>query len=167
MADTQTLKGLDDVLAKLRALPPEIVSKRGGPVAVALRKGGNVIQKEAKANIRKVTRDAEEAGYVSTKTLEDAVVVRRDRNPKRAGANEGYRVLIARGRKYEGRMNKGKPLTAVMTGRWLEFGTEEQPAEPWMTPAFMSSKEKALSTVVEELNKGIDRAIAKVSKGAR
>jgi HK97 gp10 family phage protein len=64
-------------------------------------------------------------------------------------------------------MNKGKPLTAVMTGRWLEFGTEEQPAEPWMTPAFMSSKEKALSTVVEELNKGIDRAIAKVSKGAR
>ena len=161
MADTQTLKGLDDVLAKLRALPPEIVSKRGGPVAASLRKGGNVIQKEAKANIRKVTQNTEEAGYASTGTLEKAVVVRRDPNPKRAGANERYRVLISR-KKYEGRDTK-----AVATGRYLEFGTEHQKAEPWMTPAFMSSKERALQTVVDELLKGIEKAIAKVSKGAR
>lgn len=159
--DTRTLHGLDDVLAKLKALPPEIVSKRGGPVAAALRKGGNVIQKEAKANIRKVTQDTEASGYASTGTLEKAVVVRRDPNPKRAGANERYRVLISR-KKYEGRDTK-----AVATGRYLEFGTEHQKAEPWMTPAFMSSKERALTTIVDELNKGIDRAIKKVSKGAR
>jgi len=159
MADTRTLQGLDDVLRKLKELPPEIVSKRGGPVAAALRKGGNVIQKEAKANIRKVTQRTEDSGYESTKTLEKAVVVRRDPNPKRSGANERYRVLISR-KKYEGRETK-----AVATGRYLEYGTEHQAAEPWMTPAFMSSKEKALVTVVDELNKGVDRAIAKVSKG--
>ena len=161
MTDTRTLHGLDDVLAKLKALPPEIVSKRGGPVAVALRKGGNVIQKEARANIRKVTQDTEASGYASTKTLEKAVVVRRDPNPKRAGANERYRVLISR-KKYEGRDTK-----AVATGRYLEYGTEHQKAEPWMTPAFMSSKERALATVVDELNKGIAKVIAKVSKGGR
>ena len=159
--DTQTLQGLDDVLAKLRALPPEIASKRGGPVKAALRKGAVVIQKEAQANIRKVTQNTEANGYVSTKTLEKAVVVRRDPNPQKSGANERYRVMISR-KKYEGSDTK-----AVATGRWLEFGSEHQKAEPWMTPAFMSARQKALDTVVLELNKGIDRAIKKISKGAR
>lgn len=161
MADTRTLHGLDDVLAKLKALPPEIASNRGGPVKAALRKGAVVIQKEAQANIRRVTQNTEEAGYASTKTLEKAIVVRRDPNPQRSGANERYRVLISR-KKYEGRDTK-----AVATGRYLEIGTEHQKAEPWMTPAYMSARERALSTVVDELGKGVNRAIAKVSKGAR
>lgn len=169
MADTRTLRGLDDVLTKLKALPPEIASKRGGPVKAALRKGAVVVQKAAQENVRRVVANTEAAGYTSTKVLEKAIVVRRDPNPQRSGASERYRVLIARGRKYGDRLNKkgGKPLTAVMTGRWLEIGDERQPAEPWMTPAFMSSKERALSTVEEELIKGVNRAIDKVSKGAR
>jgi HK97 gp10 family phage protein len=168
MADTKTLHGLDGVLAALKALPPEIVSKNGGPVKSALRKGGVVIQKAAQENVRRVVTNTQAKGYTSTEVLEKAIVVRRDPNPQRSGAAERYRVLIARGRKYGDRLNKkgGKPLTAVMTGRWLEFGDERQPAEPWMTPAFMSSKERALSTVVDELRKGVDRAIRKVSKGS-
>ncbi|MCR8961145.1 hypothetical protein M0765_026475 [Variovorax sp. S2] len=161
MADTRTLHGLDDVLAKLKALPPEIASQRGGPVKAALRKGAVVIQKAAKANIRRITQNTEEAGYASTKTLENAVVVRRDPNPQRSGANERYRVLISR-KKYEGRDTK-----AVATGRYLEIGTEKQKAEPWLTPAYMSEREKALSTVEQELVAGVNRAIAKVSKGGR
>lgn len=161
MADSRTLHGLDDVLAKLKALPPEIASKRGGPVKAALRKGAVVIQKAAQENVRRVTQNTEEAGYASTKTLEKAIVVRRDPNPQRSGANERYRVLISR-KKYEGRDTK-----AVATGRYLEIGTEHQKAEPWMTPAYMSAREKALSTVEQELIKGVNRAIAKVSKGGR
>lgn len=161
MADTRTLHGLDDVLAKLKALPPEIASKNGGPVKSALRKGGVVVQREWKANIRRVTQDTESKGYVSTKTLENAVVVRRDPNPQRSGANERYRVMISR-KKYEGRDTK-----AIATARYLEIGTEKQPAEPTLTPAYMSSREKALATVVTELGKGVDRAIAKISRGAK
>ena len=168
MADTRTLHGLDDVLAKLKALPPEIASKNGGPVKSALRKGGVVIQKQAQANIRRVTRDTEAAGYVSTDVLAKAVVVRRDPNPRRSGASERYRVLVARGRTYDGRLNKkGVPLTAIMTGRWLELGTEDQRAEPWLTPAYFTAREKALATIVTELSKGIDRAIKKISRGPR
>ena len=70
-------------------------------------------------------------------------------------------MLISR-KKYEGRDTK-----AVATGRYLEIGTEHQKAEPWMTPAYMSARERALSTVEEELVKGVNRAIAKVSKGGR
>lgn len=158
MADTHSIKGLDGVLDMLKSLPAEIVSKRGGPVKTALRKGAVVLQQEAKSNIRRVTQKTESKGYVSTKTLENAVVVRRDPNPKREGANERYRVLLSR-KKYLGR-----DLPVVATGRFLEFGTEHQRAEPWMAPAFMTAKERALNTVVDELNKGIQRAIKKAAK---
>lgn len=166
--DTRTLHGVDDLLAKLKALPPEIVSKNGGPVKAGLRKGAVVIQKQARLNVLAVTRDSLAAGYVPTKVLHDAIVVRRDPNPRRAGANERFRVVVARGREYEGRLNsKGKQLTAIMTGRWLELGTEDQRAEPWLTPAYMSQREKALSTTIAEISKGIDRIIRKMSQGSR
>jgi len=170
MADTRTMKGLDGLLDRMKTLPAEIVSKKGGIIAPALRKGGQVIQKQAKANIRAVTRNTEAEGYTNTQTLEKAVVVRRDPNPQRSGAAERYRVVIARGRKYPGgRLNKkgGKPLTAVMTGRWLEFGDEKQPAEPWMTPAYMSTREQALNTVVDEMGNGLQKAIRKAEQGVK
>lgn len=167
MADTRTLQGLDDVLAKLQALPAEIVSKRGGPVKSALRKGAVVIQKAAQANLRRSLADGLAAGYLSTRVLEKAIVVRRDSNPQRSQAAERYRVMIARGRKYGDRKNKGKPVTAVMTGRWLEFGTEDQRAEPWMTPAYVSERERAIKVIVDELVKGVNLAIAKVAKGGK
>lgn len=169
MADTKTMRGLDGVLDKLKALPPAIVSKRGGPVKAALRKGAVVVQKAEQEHIRRVVTNTVAAGYTSTKVLENAIVVRRDPNPRRSGAAERYRVMIARGRKYGDRLNKkgGKPLTAVMTGRWLEIGDERQPAEPWATPAFMSSKDRALNTVVDELGKGIDKIIRKLEQGAK
>ena len=99
-----------------------------------------------------------------------AEAARRDPNPQRSGAAERYRVVIARGRKYPGgRVNKkgGKPLTAVMTGRYLECGTEDQPAEPWMTPAYMNKREAALTTVVDEMGKGVQKAIRKAQQGAK
>lgn len=166
--DTKTLHGADDLLARLKALPPELVSKRGGPVAAGLRKGARVILKEAQRNILAVTRDSAAAGYVPTKVLHDALAIRRDPRPQRSGANEKMQVFVRRNRKYEGRLNtRGKPLTAIMTARWLEFGSEHQRAEPWMLPAFMASRERALQTVVVEIEAGINRIIKKMQKAAR
>jgi HK97 gp10 family phage protein len=166
MADTRTLHGLDGVLDALKSLPPEIVSKRGGPVANSLRKGGNVVKRAFQANIRRVVRNTVAEGYVSTKTLERAVVVRRDPNPRRVGAAERYRVRISRSKQYSnGRTNQGEPVTAAMTGYWLEHGTEHQPPEPWATPAFMESRERALKEVVDELGRGVKLAISKASRG--
>jgi hypothetical protein len=48
------LTGLDGVLATLQSLPAEVVSKRGGPVKAALRKGALVILKAEKANLQAV-----------------------------------------------------------------------------------------------------------------
>ncbi|OJX04579.1 MAG: hypothetical protein BGO72_21440 [Burkholderiales bacterium 70-64] len=154
--DTQTLHGLDDLLAKLQALPPEIVSKSGGPVKTALRKGAKVIAEEAVRNIRAIVSD--DPHYVSTDQLAKSVVVRRDPRPQRSGANERFRVMLAR-KKYPGRN-----LGTIATGRYLEFGTEKQRPTPWLTPAYLAKRQAALDTVVRELRIGVDRAIRKASR---
>lgn len=156
MADTQTLHGLDDVLRKLKALPPEIVSKRGGPVKSALRKGGKVIQQEAIANLQANANHAD--SYPNTGLLAKSVGLGRDPKPQQSGANERYRVFVRR-KKYP------NGFKTVAAARFLEFGNARQAAKPWLLPAFMSKRQEALNTVVRELNAGIDRIIRKLSKG--
>ena len=70
--------GIDGVLDALKALPPEIVSKRGGPVKSALRKAAQVIRKQAIANLDSVTQDVSVDGELySTGLLKKNVVVTR------------------------------------------------------------------------------------------
>lgn len=166
MADTRTLHGLDGTLAALKSLPEEIVSKRGGPVKTALRKGAVVIQKEAQRQVRAIVRKPDPDHYVSTDLLAQSIAVRRDPNPQRSGANERYRVLISRSKKYvyPETLREKHQIKTIMTARYLEFGTEQRAPTPWMAPAFFAAREQALSTVVYELNQGIDRVIRRLSK---
>lgn len=163
--DTQTLHGVDDLLAKLKSLPPEIVSKRGGPVKSGLRKGAVVIQRAAQAKIRAIVQGPDDDGYVSTDLLAQSVAVRRDANPQRAGANERYRVLISRSKKftYPSTIGSEREVKTIMTARWLEFGTEKRPPTPWMTPAFFESRQDALDTTVKEIERGVERIVKRLS----
>jgi HK97 gp10 family phage protein len=155
VADTQTLHGLDDVLRKLQSLPPEIVSKRGGPVRSALRKGGKVIQQAAIANLEANKDDTD--SYVNTGLLAKSVALGRDPNPQRSGANERYRIFVRRKTYPDGKKT-------IAAARYLEFGTEKMAPKPWLLPAFLANKERALATVVDELNKGIERIIRKLGR---
>lgn len=163
MADTQTLHGLDDVLAKLKALPPELVSKRGGPVRSALRKGAMVIVNEWQAQVQRVIDepnvDGEPTG--STGLLKASIGATLDSKPKRHGANERY-IVRPRNRKYPD--SGDPPVTTAQVARLLEYGTEKMAAHPWATPGYMASRQRALDTVVRELNAGIARVIKKLSK---
>lgn len=178
MADTQYLHGLDDTLRKLQALPKEISGKKGGPVGRALRAGANVIAKQAKANVRAIVVEPNADGRPSQSTgaLEKAIGVSRNKHPQLDGANEGYEVKVRGGiiRKYaNSRFNRGKRRDGKeystepneFYGRMLETGTEKMRPHPWLQPAYMSERQKALETVVSELNKGIDKIIKKLSKG--
>lgn len=162
MNDTQTLHGLDDVLAKLKALPPEIVSKRGGPVRKALRKGAMVIVNEWKSQVQRVIDEpnvnAEPAE--STGMLKASIGATLDSKPQRHGANERY-VVRPRNRRYP---NTGRHVvTTAQVARLLEYGTEKMTAKPWAAPGFMASRQTALDTVVRELNEGIERIVKKMS----
>jgi HK97 gp10 family phage protein len=74
----------------------------------------------------------------------------------------GERYLVRVKRKtYPGR--NGKPTTTQQTARFLEYGTSQQPAEPFARPALISKGEEAIKTVETELVKGIDRVVKKLA----
>ena len=154
------LSGLDGVLETLKKLPPEVVSKSGGPVKSALRKGAQVIQREAALNIARATDILGSDDHTSTGLLLKSLIVSRGKAPL-SGKGERYLVRIKRNT-YQ---RKGKAVTTLKTAQLLEYGSSLQPAEPWLRPAFNTKAPQAIRTIEAELLKGIDRAIRKVSKG--
>ena len=151
------LTGVDGVLDLLKKLPPDVVSRRGGPVKTALRKGAVVIFKQAKTNLQQST-----AGDDSTGLLLQNLVVTRGKEPT---GTKGERYLVRVRRKSYQR--RGKPVTTLKTAQLLEYGSVQQPAEPWLVPAFKARAAEAIRTAETELVKAIDRAVKKLSKGAR
>ncbi len=163
MADgiTLQLSGLDGVLATLQSLPAEVVSKRGGPVKAALRKGALVILKEAKQNLRiSVSNNP----TYSSGLLEKNLIASRGKAPT---GSKGERYLVRVRRKvYPGKSGKsggGNAVTTLAAANLLEYGSSKQPAEPWLRPAFNSKAQEAIHTVEGELIKGIDRVVAKLA----
>lgn len=158
------LSGLDGVLDLLKKLPEETVSKRGGPVKSALRKGAVVILKQEQANLRAVTANATSSEKIeSTGLLLANLVASRGKAPT-SGKGERYLVRVRR-RSYP--RKGGKAVSTLATANLLEYGSEKQPAEPWIRPAFAAKAEEAIRTVERELVKGIDRVVKKLAKGRR
>lgn len=154
------LSGLDDALRLLQQLPPEIASKRGGPVRRALRKGAVVLFKEAQRNLQaSVARSADAAKSESTGLLLKNLVVTRGKEPTGV---KGERYLVrVRSKSYA---RKGAKVTTLKTAQLLEYGSSQQPAEPWLRPAFQAKAREAIATVERELMKDIDRAVRKLGK---
>lgn len=153
------LTGIDGALATLQSLPPEVVSKRGGPVKKALRRGAVVIQKAEKANLRAITSNATASGRnESTGLLLKNVVVTRGKAPN-DGKGERYLVRV---KKATYRRN-GEIVTTHKTAQLSEYGSSQQPAEPWIRPAVISKGAEAIKTVERELVKEIDKVVAKLA----
>lgn len=152
------LSGLEGVLDTLKALPPEVASKRGGPLKAALRKGALVIFKEAQQNLYRATADISTGDDLGTGLLLKNLVVTRGKEP--AGGN-GERYLVRVRRKSYQR--KGEPVTTLKTAQLLEYGSEKQPAEPWLRPAFQAKAQEAIRTIETEVIKGVDRAVKKLA----
>lgn len=169
MADYQAFKieGLDGVLKSLQELPKEVSQKRGGPVRTALRKGANLIRNEARANVRRIT-DAPNVGGgdKSTGLLEKSISVVRGRQHATLNGERMF-VLVPRRRRYPIDARTTSGIAVVTIGRMLEYGTSKMPAHKWMGPAFHAKKGEAVTTIVTELRKGIDRIVAKLARENR
>jgi HK97 gp10 family phage protein len=156
------LTGLDGVLDTLKSLPPEIVSKRGGPVRAALRKGAVVILKAEQANLQRSL--ANEPRY-STGLLMKNLVVTRGKAPS-DGNGERYLVRVRR-KVYPGKSGRsggGKATTTLKAAQLLEYGSSKQQAEPWIRPAFESKAREAIETVERELLRSIERIVKKLAQ---
>ena len=154
------LEGLNGLLATLQQLPPEVVSKNGGPVKSALRKGALVILEQAKSNLRNVTKAASPEQQYSTGHLLANLVAQRSR-PPRGVRGEAYKIRVRSKRAYA---RKGIAVTAWKAGYSLEYGTVKQKAEPWLRPAAQSRYQAAFYTIQNELIKGIDRVQKKLAR---
>ncbi len=153
------VSGLDGVLNMLKSLPPEIVSKRGGPVKTALRKAAQVIHKQAKINLQSnINGTNDHVEKYSTGLLLQNVIVSRGKAPT-DGKGERYLVRVKR-KTYQDR--HGKPVTTLKTAQIKEYGSSKQPAEPWLRPAFESKASEAIRTAETELIKAIDRITNKL-----
>lgn len=149
--------GLSDLAAALKALPPEIASKSGGPLKTALRAAAVVIQDDAKSR-----------APVSSGVMRDAINVMRDPRPK--GVTERYVVKVTKSRKVQRIVqtadgNKGS--RDAFYWRFIEFGTKFVAARPFLRPAFDSQAGNALDKFKAILAAGIKRAAAKVARGKR
>jgi HK97 gp10 family phage protein len=144
------LRGLDPVLDMLKALPAEVVSKRGGPVKTALRKGASLIAKRERQALRATLTDPDDE---TTGLLQKSIIVSRGKPP--AGGN-GERYLVRFKRKvYPGR--EGKPTTTFKTAQLKEYGSSHQQAEPFIRPSFRAAAPSAVRLIETELPKAIEK----------
>jgi len=166
MKTTVDIQGLDGVLETLKSLPPEVVSKRGGPVARAVRKGAIVIRDAARARLRAVTSTPGKTGINYGQGISaEHVIVKRGKPKYISEGGELYYVSV-KSKIHTG--SKGifrkRPIKTNDIAFILEYGTSKQPPEPWLVPAFEATKEKAISVTVTELNKDIERIAQKLLK---
>jgi HK97 gp10 family phage protein len=155
--------GLDGVLDMLKKLPPEVVSKRGGPVKAALRKGALVIQAEEKKNLLAViARTDDQIERQATGLLLDSIIVSRGKQPI---GTKGERYLIRVKRKvYPRNNNEGGDTTTLKTARLLEYGSSKQPPRPWIRPAAASKAQEAVDVTSQELVKRINAIVKKLAR---
>lgn len=151
------LMGLEDTLRLLQSLPAEIVSKRGGPVKLALAKGARFLRDHAKRNLQAAIV---ERGDESTGLLLKNVVASRGKPPQGV---KGERYLVRVRRKTYPNTQQHK-VTTIQTGSFLEYGTERQPATPWLRPAFVAYGQTAMTMIVTDLNKRIERIFKKLKR---
>lgn len=156
------IEGLRGVLETLKQLPPEIVSKNGGPVRSSLRAAANVLRKEAQANVQRIIDTPNIGGEPtdSTGLLKKSIVARRG---KLKGGLKGEAISVrVRPRPFYP-ADRGTTLSPAQVGRLLESGTEKRRPMPWIRPAFDSKKGAAVQKFAEEMNKRTQKVINQVA----
>lgn len=156
--------GLNGVLEALQSLPAEVVSKRGGPVKLALAKGARLIRDQAKANLRAAIALN---GDVSTGLLEKNVIASRGK-PIYGSKGERYLVRVRRkaydGEKIGKKQKAGKRVTTHKTASLLEYGSSHQPATPWLRPAVHQKGQAAINVITEDLKRRVDQTVKKLAQ---
>ncbi len=154
---TSRVVGLRELLETLKKLPPEIVSKSGGPVRTAARKTGIVIQQEAMLNVERLAAEGE--SNEATGLLKKSIIVSRRKPFRHKG--ERYSIRVRRRGKATGGM---APSTY---GAVLEFGDERIQAKSWLRKAGETKRQEATQVFVRELTRATARAVRKAAKGMK
>lgn len=156
------LTGLDQIQAKLKALGEE-----------AQYKGARTGMRKAANLVRDAVRTAAKS-FDDPETAEDIgknIAVRFSRKAYKRDGSIHFRVGVLGGAKAPAKAvgefaGKGKanPGGDTFYWRFLEFGTENIPAQPFMRPALQNNQSQATQTFITEFDKAIARAIKRQAK---
>jgi hypothetical protein len=159
------LEGLNGVLETLKQLPPTIVSKNGGPVRAALRKGAMVIVKEARSNFRRsVAIVGKMDQNFSTGFTEKQIVAKRKAPP--VGVNgERFVISVNYVEHPNGNVRRRKRAFRANDAAFImEYGSVNQQAHPWLRPAFDAKAAEAMMTISDDLRKRVDKIVANLAQ---
>lgn len=155
------LQGADGVLKTLKALPPEVVAKRGGPVKLSLAKGARFIRDKAKVRLRAAI---EQGGSNSTGLLEANVISSRGKAPI---GSKGERYLVRVRRKVYPNRNPerdGKVPSVRKSAQLMEYGSKHQPATPYLRPTVQQDGQQAINIITDDLVKRTDKVVKKLAQ---
>lgn len=151
MAAQSPISGSKELERVLRKLPGRLAER---VLNSAARAGANVIRKEARA---RAPRGSDPPSTASEKfgPLHKSIRVARVKKT-------GFSVEMA--------IHNGK----AFWGGFLEWGTKDIAARPWMSPAFDTTVRPALAKIGQRLDTGIEKIakelagpLSKISKGTR
>ena len=153
------IKGLDALQKKLQEELPKDAKKA---LRIALSAGAGDV-KRAIQDEAPVEEGGENSGFLKDHN-KTKIVLRRNELAGTAfvgPTNDVYRGREGKEGQVTVRTRTGKLVTfmskhagqttAAMVGRFLEFGTRKMSKHAWMTPAWESSKQKALDHIVAKL----------------
>ena len=161
------LQGLDGVLEMLQKLPPELVSKRGGPIRAALRRGAAVFVKAGRANLQAAINDPGKSGITDTTGFTAKNVIARSRKPPEGIKGEAYVVTV---RYLPHATSKGifrkRRIKVNDIAFIMEAGTAKQPATPWLRPAFLNNAERVIAQIEIDTVRSVERIAQRYLRGA-
>jgi HK97 gp10 family phage protein len=142
------ITGLEPALRKMRAVTAEVTLKGvRGSASKAMR----VVRDAARANARRIDDPQSAADISKNIAVSTRVYPRLGEVRSRVGVKGGARP------------DSSRNPDPKNTGHWrfIEIGTSEQPARPFMRPALENNIDKVVTVFVDDLDKNIDRIVAK------
>ena len=158
------VQGLENLRLKLRNLS-ETSGGKGG--RFALRKAANVIRDEVKSGADRLDRSRTREHIAANVSVRfDAKASRRSGDLKfRVGVLGGAASPKTNGRYSRNRSDGYRRDPRGLKGgdtfywRFVEFGTQNQRAQPFVRPALQSKAQEAINVYIREFDKWIDRAV--------
>ena len=140
------LDGLNEIIKNMEAIKDDL---KGDPLRASLRKALTPIVDQAKSS-----------APVDTGRLQDAIKTRPlppDDIP--SGFSDGQELFVVSSRKKD----KDAPDNAWYW-HFVEFGTNKQPAQPFLAPAFDSKRKEAIDVFVQEMRAQLEKNVKRINR---
>ena len=164
------IKGLSGMLKTLESLPAEIVSKRGGPVKLALKKAAYVIRDEESRRFQALVN--QRGTNETTGLLNKSIIVKRGK-VNLEGKGEKYIVTFKRSIYAKSIISQfrrltsgggGETVTTRKTAQLFEWGSSHQPPRKFIMPSFHAKAGEAIDVFKEDLKRRLDVIVTKLAK---